>query len=178
MRTVLGCVAIAISVAFAIASTPFGHRAASVERGVHKQYAAAFDYLCCSIQIPWCQRSNGLLMAGAARRRSERTGSRPRSSQLNLTSDQQSIRLRGSSIRADRNTRPRRLAVERNPESLTRTRQAGHDGSDRNLQDVSQLSIRQLLELAKHEQFTKTIWQDLHRALIKVTSSVWSNNAS
>jgi 2-haloacid dehalogenase len=46
MRTVLGCVAIAISVAFAIASTPFAHSAASVERGVRKQYAAvAFDYL-------------------------------------------------------------------------------------------------------------------------------------
>src|SRR4029453_5678160 len=45
MRTVLGCV-VAISVAFAIASTPFGHRGASGERGVHKQYAAvAFDYL-------------------------------------------------------------------------------------------------------------------------------------
>ena len=46
MRTVLGCVAIAISVAFAIASTPFAHPATSVERGVRKQYAAvAFDYL-------------------------------------------------------------------------------------------------------------------------------------
>ena len=46
MRTVLGCVAIAISVAFAIASTRFAHPATSVERGVRKQYAAvAFDYL-------------------------------------------------------------------------------------------------------------------------------------
>ena len=46
MRTVLGCVAIVISVGFAIGSTPFGHPAASVERGVRKQYAAvAFDYL-------------------------------------------------------------------------------------------------------------------------------------
>jgi hypothetical protein len=47
MRTVLGGVAIAISVAFAIPSTPFAHTATSVERGgVRKQYAAvAFDYL-------------------------------------------------------------------------------------------------------------------------------------
>jgi 2-haloacid dehalogenase len=46
MRTVLGCVAIAIAVGFAIASTPFAHPAASVQRGVRKQYAAvAFDYL-------------------------------------------------------------------------------------------------------------------------------------
>ena len=46
MRTVLGCVVIAISVAFAIASTPFAHPATSVERGVRRQYAAvAFDYL-------------------------------------------------------------------------------------------------------------------------------------
>ena len=46
MRTVLGSTAIAISAAFAIASTPFGHRASSVEPGVHRRYAAvAFDYL-------------------------------------------------------------------------------------------------------------------------------------
>jgi hypothetical protein len=55
--------------------------------------------------------------------------------------------------------------MERNPEGLTGTRQAGHDGSDRNLHDVSYLSIRQLLELAKHEQFTKTIRQVQHRSL-------------
>ena len=76
-----------------------------------------------------------------------------------------SPRFRGPSIRPGRNTRPRCLIVERDPEGLTGTRQAGHDGSDRNLHDVSQLSIRQLLELAKHEQFTKTIWQVLHRSL-------------
>ena len=40
MRTALGCVAIAIYVAVAIASTPFAHSAESVERGVDKQYAA------------------------------------------------------------------------------------------------------------------------------------------
>jgi len=44
--TVLGCIAIACCSAFAIASESVAHQPASVERGVHKQYAAvAFDYL-------------------------------------------------------------------------------------------------------------------------------------
>ena len=46
MRTALGCVAIAICGAITIASKPIAQSPASVERGVHKRYAAvAFDYL-------------------------------------------------------------------------------------------------------------------------------------
>lgn len=45
MRTILGCLAVAIGGAFAVASTPIAHSPASVERGVQQQYSAvAFDY--------------------------------------------------------------------------------------------------------------------------------------
>ena len=44
MRTIFGCLAVAICGAFAMASTP-EHSPAPVERGVHQQYpAVAFDY--------------------------------------------------------------------------------------------------------------------------------------
>ena len=46
MRTIRGCVAIAIYGAFAMAPKPIAHLPASVERGVHKRFAAvAFDSL-------------------------------------------------------------------------------------------------------------------------------------
>src|SRR6476646_933317 len=45
MRTILGCLAVAIGGAFTMASTPIEHSPPSVERGVQQQYSAvAFDY--------------------------------------------------------------------------------------------------------------------------------------
>jgi 2-haloacid dehalogenase len=45
MRTIFGCLAVAICGTFAMASTPIEHSPASVERGVHQRYpAVAFDY--------------------------------------------------------------------------------------------------------------------------------------
>ena len=57
------------------------------------------------------------------------------------------------------------LVVQRTAERLTGARQAGHDGSDGNAHHVSELPVRQTLQLAEHEQFTKTIWQVAHGPL-------------
>src|SRR5262245_3613751 len=58
---------------------------------------------------------------------------------------------------------PRQLVVQRGTKSLTRPRQTGHDGSNRYLKHVSQLSIGQVLEFTKHEQFTKSVRQAAQR---------------
>jgi hypothetical protein len=55
------------------------------------------------------------------------------------------------------------LVVQRIAQCLTGARQAGHDGSNRNAHGISQLSVRQTLQLPEHEQFTKTIWHLAHR---------------
>ena len=57
------------------------------------------------------------------------------------------------------------LLIQLTAERLTGARQAGHHGSDGNAHHVGQLLVRQALELAAHEQFTKAIWQMAHRLL-------------
>src|SRR5215831_14868741 len=75
------------------------------------------------------------------------------------------LAISGSLRAASSITAPRQLAVQRDTKGLTRPRQAGHDGSNRDLEYVSQLSIRQVLEFTKHEQFTKSVRQAAQRPL-------------
>jgi len=60
---------------------------------------------------------------------------------------------------------PFQLSVHRTAEGLTGARQTGHDGPDGNAQHGCQFSIGKALQLAKHEQFTRTNGQAPHRLL-------------
>src|SRR5262245_41166453 len=51
------------------------------------------------------------------------------------------------------------LSVQGPPERLTGARQAGHDGSDGNAHRLGHLLVREALELAQHEQLSRTVGQ-------------------
>src|SRR5262245_5792681 len=55
------------------------------------------------------------------------------------------------------NAGPFQLVVQSPTERLTRAREARHDGSNGNVHHISDLSIRQILQFAEDEQFTKPI---------------------
>jgi hypothetical protein len=54
------------------------------------------------------------------------------------------------------------LALHRTAEGLAGARQTGHDGSDGNAQHSGQFLVGKALQLAKHEQFTRTKGQAPH----------------
>jgi hypothetical protein len=51
------------------------------------------------------------------------------------------------------------LNLERSAKCLASARETGHDRSNRNLQHIGQLLVRETLEFAKHEKLAKTIRQ-------------------
>jgi hypothetical protein len=62
-----------------------------------------------------------------------------------------------------RNARASELVAECGAKRLAGARKAGHDGPHGYAHDIGYLSVRQVLQLAEHEQFAITIRHVPHR---------------